>query len=163
MAKEPTTAELIEAIAQCKADILSAIQAKGGEINESTPFTEYAYAIQNLPTGSGGQYRLEIYDDMGKDNGQLVDPDDLRPMTRYSVYLYDIANDEYKEDAIDWDLITDDDGTLIYEIADGDTQSLSSCMTMVINMAEGHTMLYAVNPSDHSDVLIDQAITITDA
>lgn len=52
MAKEPTTAELIEAIAQCKAEILSAIQAKGGQIDESTPFTEYAYAIENLPTSS---------------------------------------------------------------------------------------------------------------
>lgn len=163
MSKAPTTAELIEAIAQCKADILSAIQAKGGQIDESTPFTDYAYAIENLPTGSGGKYRLDIYDDMGKDNGQLCDPDDLRPRTRYSVYLYDKERGDYLEDAIDWTLTTDDDGTLIADIRDGDTESLSSCMSMATNMAEGTTVLHAVNPFDQSDVLLDQGITVIDA
>lgn len=108
-------------------------------------------------------YRIEIYDDFGKDNGQLCDPDDLRAAQRYSVYLYDIANETYLEDAIDWTLTTDDDGTLIAEIRDGDTQSLSSCMSMATQFAEGTTMLYAVNPLDHSDVYADLSINIINA
>lgn len=126
-------------------------------------YTELAsITLPVIGEAQGGQYRIEIYDDMAMDYGSQVQPEQLGTGNNYYVYLYDTVNNEYKEDALDWDLTTDDDGTLIYSIEDGDSGGFSHCKQMFTNLSDGGTTtLYAVEAFDQDNVLASIEIRIT--
>lgn len=64
----------LDYLAQTKSLIKDAIIAKGGVIDDSTPFRQYADVITNLPSGGGGGIGIPRALDS---NGKLIQPTDL--------------------------------------------------------------------------------------
>lgn len=70
----PTVTENLQRIIQAKADIKTAINAKGGSLTNET-IDEYATAINNLPSGAGG-------------DNPYCEPVDSVPSTRRTLFSY---------------------------------------------------------------------------